>query len=1076
MAITEEQAMTILDFKQDRVDIAVLDTLVTYLYEGQPGSQPQKLAEQILNEFQKAPEAWTRVHQILQESSSSMTKYLALSVLINVIKSQWKLLPEEQTKGMKDFIVEQIIALAGSFESLQQEKMYIGKLNAVLVQIVKQEWPQKWPSFVTDIVGASRTSESLCQNNLRIFQLLSEEIFDFSKGTIVQVKAQHLKDTLCDQFQPIFELCQFVMEKSEQVSLIEQTLATMLRFLSWIPIGYVFETDLVPTLVNKFLNVPVFRNATMQCLAEVAALPGDMKSTMDPATLENIQTKQISLFQLILSQLVEMLPPDSDIRSAWDASSMDEQAFIRYLSLFFTSWLKEHGQLLEQPTYTEALMQALGYLVMMSNIPDKEIFKICLEYWSALASSLFQEQSNFRGFNTSPLALGNQASPRRQLYAPVLSELRMIMVSNMAKPEEVLVVENDDGEVVREAFKDTDTIELYKSMRVTLVYLTHLDCNDMEAIMTEKLNRQINKVEYSWHNLNTLCWAVGSISGAMVVDDEKKFLVRVIRELLNLCEFQQGKSHKAVIASNIMYVVGQYPRFLRAHWKFLKTVVNKLFEFMHELHEGVQDMACDTFIKIAVKCKPMFVETQMGEVMPFVEEILNKMPITINELQPHQIHTFYEAVGHMISAQTNPETQANLIANMMSMCNRQWSQIMSQASNDVSIFANTDTLNTLINILKTNTSACRSIGDGFFSQLRVIYMDMLLLYTTLSEQIQQGITQGGPLPVLKAMKKCRREILRLVSAWVSKAKNAEQAMSTVIPPLMEAVLGSYQSSIPDARDHEVLNTFCTIVNSLRNFMNDKIMDVFAAVFESTLSMITSEFESNPEHRVSFYNLLHAIVSHCFDALAALQAEQWKMVIDAIVWGFQHPMRNVADTSLRIMKELLEKLQRDPNMAQQFYSTFYTDILQHLFSVATDSAHLSGINLHSSILAHLFEIAESGMIATPLDPSTPNNKDFVTQYVGELLSQAFPHLQPAQLEVIIKGFFAYDNNPAMFKSHLRDFLVQCKEAIGQDLDSLYLAERNEQLQTAQKEKMQRYAQIGGMLNPHENIDMADDNMA
>lgn len=35
-----------------------------------------------------------------------------------------------------------------------------------------------------------------------------------------------------------------------------------------------------------------------------------------------------------------------------------------------------------------------------------------------------------------------------------------------------------------------------------------------------------------------------------------------------------------------MYIVGQYPRFLKAHWKFLKTVVNKLFEFMHETHEG----------------------------------------------------------------------------------------------------------------------------------------------------------------------------------------------------------------------------------------------------------------------------------------------------------------------------------------------------------------------------------------------------------------------------------------------------------------------------------------------------------
>ena len=59
------------------------------------------------------------------------------------------------------------------------------------------------------------------------------------------------------------------------------------------------------------------------------------------------------------------------------------------------------------------------------------------------------------------------------------------------------------------------------------------------------------------------------------------------------------------------YVVGQYPRFLRNHWKFLKTVVNKLFEFMHETHPGVQDMACETFIKITHKCKRKFVVQQV---------------------------------------------------------------------------------------------------------------------------------------------------------------------------------------------------------------------------------------------------------------------------------------------------------------------------------------------------------------------------------------------------------------------------------------------------------------------------------
>jgi len=75
-------------------------------------------------------------------------------------------------------------------------------------------------------------------------------------------------------------------------------------------------------------------------------------------------------------------------------------------------------------------------------------------------------------------------------------------------------------------------------------------------------------------------------------EDEKRFLVTVIKDLLGLCEQKKGKDNKAIIASNIMYVVGQYPRFLRAHWKFLKTVVNKLFEFMHGKYVLIMETFC----------------------------------------------------------------------------------------------------------------------------------------------------------------------------------------------------------------------------------------------------------------------------------------------------------------------------------------------------------------------------------------------------------------------------------------------------------------------------------------------------
>lgn len=34
--------------------------------------------------------------------------------------------------------------------------------------------------------------------------------------------------------------------------------------------------------------------------------------------------------------------------------------------------------------------------------------------------------------------------------------------------------------------------------------------------MLKKLSKQLNGEDWTWNNLNTLCWAIGSISGSMV--------------------------------------------------------------------------------------------------------------------------------------------------------------------------------------------------------------------------------------------------------------------------------------------------------------------------------------------------------------------------------------------------------------------------------------------------------------------------------------------------------------------------------------------------------------------------------
>lgn len=199
-----------------------------------------------------------------------------------------------------------------------------------------------------------------------------------------------------------------------------------------------------------------------------------------------------------------MLPQNTNIKEAYATGADEEQKFVQNLSLFLCTFLKQHGALLEKdPQHKDVLLAALHGLIMISEVEEVEIFKICLEYWNSLAGGLY-EQIAFRGGPMHGMPIQAAPNTRRYLYQGVLSKLRYIMIGRMAKPEEVLVVENEQGEVVREFMKDTDSIQLYKNMRETLVYLTHLDCPDTERIMTEKLQNQVNGSEWSWKNLNTV--------------------------------------------------------------------------------------------------------------------------------------------------------------------------------------------------------------------------------------------------------------------------------------------------------------------------------------------------------------------------------------------------------------------------------------------------------------------------------------------------------------------------------------------------------------------------------------------
>jgi len=954
-------------------------------------------------------------------------------------------------------------------------------------------------------------------------QLLSEEVFDFSRGEMTSTKTKELKESLNREFAAIHELCLFALEHSSKADLTRATLSTLQVFLSWVPLGYIFESTLLDVLLRLF-PAPAFRTLALQCLTEIGGL--SVGPTYD--------THFVRLYMTLMTHLQSILPPGVNIPAAHANGSDDEQAFVANLALFLTSFFRAHISLLETSAEGQAaLMAGLEVLLQCSYVEDTEVFKVCLDYWNVLVCDLFQSEcasepsimaaaaaalgqpvplefgasgsappgqppfafgapQPFGAPSAGPMApppltpprLGGQ---RKAVYAGALSKLRLLMICRMAKPEEVIIVEDENGNIVRETMKDNDVLAQYKVMRETLIYLAHLDHDDTERQMLEKLGNQLNGREYGWQALNTLCWAVGSISGSMGEEQENKFLVTVIRDLLNLCEQTRGKDHKAVIASNIMYVVGQYPRFLRAHWKFLKTVVNKLFEFMHETHPGVQDMACDTFLKICQKCKRKFVVQQLHEQEPFVSELLRGLPETIKLLEPHQVHSFYESVGHMISAETDPAKRDEYTLRLMQLPNTTWRQLMASAAANRETLKSADAIRGVANILQTNTSACSSLGQPFATQVALIYNDVLLVYRLYSEFTSELIATGGPYASrssqVKALRSVKREALRFIETFVEHCEDVQLVATQLVPPALDPILGDYARHVPDARDPEVLSLFGAIINKCGPQLMPDVPRIFEAVFECTLQMITRDFESYPEHRLRFFGFLRAVATKCFLALFALPQNHLQLVMDSIVWAFRHTERNVAETGLALLMDLLQSFAQSEH-CDAFFQRYYLSITQEVFAVMTDTFHKPGLKMHALILQLLFSLVEpdtgaplppagtlgvpSGLVAlrSPLwdvasvgPGAYPSNGAFVRHHVTQLLSQSFPNMAPAQVAAAVNGMFDTKRDFTLFKNHLRDFLVQTKSFSTGDNRELY-AEEQAAAERARK------AAVPGMLGQYE----------
>ena len=193
----------------DQNKLAILEQIINIFYAPTTSPKDRQAANKLLDQFQKLPTSFQYCEFILNNSQSNNTRVLALNIYEAFIKEKWDLLDNDSKLNLRNFLVGLLIkfVMDKNFYENNANHFLINKLNIVIVIIAKNEWTTTWQNFISELCNPSKSDPNLCENNMKLLILLSEEINVFWRNSLTAKKAYELREKMSKAFIEVFNLC-----------------------------------------------------------------------------------------------------------------------------------------------------------------------------------------------------------------------------------------------------------------------------------------------------------------------------------------------------------------------------------------------------------------------------------------------------------------------------------------------------------------------------------------------------------------------------------------------------------------------------------------------------------------------------------------------------------------------------------------------------------------------------------------------------------------------------------------------------------------------------------------------------
>ena len=943
-----------------------------------PGRNQQAAADRLRLAAERE-DFWRYTDTILENPAIHPNlKFLVLSALRDAIEKRWLAIAEEDKAPIRMYIMQTVINWADKPPNEIPPALLL-EADIALVQVLLSEWPTIYPNIINELIEHARTSMAMCTNNLNIIKILCQEVFDRGDEKLLYSRVNELSNCIREHRDPVFNFIEEILRQTNEGELVKVCLEILKYFIKWCDPQQLRRSNFFEQLCQTFLPNPLLVNEVLGLFNEIFGLP-DLPEDFRPVVPV--------VFKLMVDAIDKLIP--NPTTEAFREILTVNPYFIKILPMTLTVFLERFGAVIETPDCAPAIQRALTWMLCISDLPeeDPDSFKTCCDFWHSVALRVNVEKRN------------PEATALSVIYGPIIGQIQRIHIIKMERPEEITIVQDDNGNIVREQQRNTLTLILSQTMFETLGILTSV--NPKETL--DAIFGYITQVSQQWNPdvFNRVCWSVGAITKVLPVEEEKVFITRFLKILFDMTQRMPDPQDRAVVASGLMYVCSQYPRFLMKYREFLLSVLKKLFEFMHQEVPGVKEMAVRSFQRIAEGCKRTFLAPADK---PMILGILQDLSSIICDLDDDLIASFFGSVAMIIKANVKEATRMQQLAILLEHINTQWESVM-ERFNAVDM----DMAKTVNLLLRCNAAVAFNVGQIFHEQLSYIFDSMMNVYSSYSATANgfasspmDVIARRGELTMLKNVKSA---VLLVITNFLSKAGDVTLIGPRIVPPIIDTIVVEYGNSHQDTRVPEVLSLLEILCNKTQNEINKQLGDIFMSVFMKTVPMISQNFTDYVNFRVPFYKFLHVIVKKYMKILVSAPADCFKMVIDCITWGFQHEAHEVCVLGLDIAGSLFTSMQQFPEN-QAFLGMYFIPMFRDLFSTLVDTTHKCAFDNQIELLTQMLGIATRGMNI---------------QSLAESVVDLFPNMQPAVLLEQIAILIGNVSNKMAFRAALRNFLV------------------------------------------------------